>query len=254
MENTTLKAKTRENKGRGLRTLRNEGLVPAVLYGHKVDLEALSIDTKELEGFLKTAGESTIVQLYIDDKKEPRNVIIKEIQIDPINENVTHLDFYQVKMTEKMKAKVKINYTGESQAVKESGGILIKNFSEVEIECLPADLPKEIELDITPLTTFEDILYIKDLNVPDNVKIMPEPDEVVATVTPPRSEKELEELDQEVEEKVDEVEGVEKEEEEMEATEEEAAAAPEKKDKGAAEPPEEAKGVPEPEKKGPEKK
>ena len=254
MENTVLKAKTRENKGKGLRTLRNEGMIPAVLYGHKVDSEALSIDSKEFEGFMKIAGESTIIQLYIDDKKEPRNVIIKEIQIDPITENVIHLDFYQVKMTEEMKAKVKINYTGESQAVKESGGILIKNFSEIEVECLPANLPKEIELDITPLATFEDILNIKDLKVPDNVKVMPEPDEVVATVTPPRSEKELEELDQEVEEKVDEVEGVEKEEEEMEATESEAAAAPEKKDEGAADSKEEAKGAPEPEKKEPEKK
>ena len=126
-------------------------------------------------------------------------------------------------MTEKMRTKVSLNFIGRSKAVKE-GGVLVKNLEEIEVECLPLDLPHEIKVDISKLKTFDDVIKIEDLAIPPKVKILENKDEIVATVTPPRTEEELKALEEEVEEKVEEVEGVKKEEVSPEAeTEEEGA-------------------------------
>jgi large subunit ribosomal protein L25 len=108
------------------------------------------------------------------------------VQKHYLKSNPIHVDFYEVKMTEKLTATVQLEFIGESNAVKALGGTLVKNLTEVEVECLPADLPHQIDVDITTLNTFEDTILVKDLNVSDKVEIKVEADEMVAKVQPPR--------------------------------------------------------------------
>lgn len=215
MDVIKLSAKTRNVFGRKLKKDRAKGLIPAVIYGREIKSESLWIDNLEFSKLLKKSGESTMISLKIDDKEE-RNVIIYEIQRDPITRKIIHSDFFQVKMDEEIETEVELVYIGESPAVKELGGVLVKSLDEVTVKCLPADLPSEINVDISKLKSFDDYIYIKDLPISSKIKIDLEPDTVVALVSPPRTEEELEGLSQKVEEDISKVEGVEKKEDSIE--------------------------------------
>jgi len=211
MNKIELKSKTRTKLGK-VKSIRAQRKIPCVLYGAEIkESIPLEIGYKEFKKVYNEAGESTIIELIIDDKNK-KNVLIKDIQLDPITSNYNHVDFYQINMKEKIFANVELNYIGVSPAVKDLAGILVKNLNEIEVNCLPGDLPKEIIVDISVLKTFNDFIRIKDLKISDKVEISANIEDIVTTVTPPRSEKELEALNEEVEEKVDEVEGVKKEE------------------------------------------
>jgi large subunit ribosomal protein L25 len=186
--------------------------IPCVLYGNKIENVILWVKRKEFRSVYEQAGESTIIKLKLDGKDE-RNVIIKEVQKDILNSNPIHIDFYQVRMDEEIEAEIELEFIGESPAVKELGGVLVKNMDEVPVKCLPGDLPPSIEVDVSRLKTFEDYIYIKDLTISDKVEVLVDLETVVAMVSPPRSEEELAELESEVKEDVTKVEGVVKEEE-----------------------------------------
>lgn len=190
-----IEATPRDIKGKTVRTLRSKGQVPAVLYGHNVAAQSLAVPASTFNKIFKEAGESTIVKLKVNGS-EPVNVLIQDVQRHGTEDTIAHVDFYQVNMSEKLKANVPLVFVGESQAVKALGGTLVHVFSEVEVESLPGDLPHEIQVDISGLSTFEDAIRIKDLNIDhDKVKILVEnPELVVASVQAPRSEEELKEL------------------------------------------------------------
>lgn len=237
MEKISIVAKTRTDFGKKLGAHRREGEIPAILYGHGIKSKPLFVDCLTFQKVYKEAGESSIVEVTLDEK-EKKNVLIKDVQKDPVTERFLHVDFYQVKLTEKIKAKVALTFFGSSPAVKEKGGILVKNIDEIEVEALPADLPKEIKIDVSSLREFVDVIKIKDLSISPKVTVLAKAEDVVVTVTPPRTEEELKALEEKPEEKVEEVEGVKKEEGAMakpEATEQEAAAKPEKKEEKKAE-------------------
>lgn len=223
-------AEKRDVFGRKTNAGRRQGKIPAVIYGRGIKTESLWIDELEFSRLLKKSGESTVISLEVKngkeglkkgekekkeesvDSKNNRNAIIYEIQNDPMSGKIIHVDFFQVKMDEEIETEVEISYVGESPAVKEQGGVLVKNIDEVTVKCLPTDLPSEIKVDISNLKTFDDYIYIKDLNVSSKVKIDLDPETVVALVSPPRTEQELEELSEKVEEDVSKVDGMEKEE------------------------------------------
>lgn len=215
MDMVKLSAKKRNVFGRKLKKDRAKGLIPAVIYGREIKSESLWIDNLEFSKLLKKTGESTMINLKIDGKEE-RSVIIYEIQRDPVTRKIIHSDFFQVKMDEEIETEVELVYIGESPAVKELGGVLVKSLDEVTVKCLPADLPSEINVDISKLKSFDDYIYIKDLPISSKIKIDLEPDTVVALVSPPRTEEELEGLSQKVEEDISKVEGVEKKEDSIE--------------------------------------
>lgn len=215
-----LSVNLRSEIGNKNNALRRKGLVPAVLYGHKIKNILLIIDALKLEKIYKKAGENTLIKLKItkQDKSdvEERVVLIHDIDKDPVKDNLIHVDFYQVKMNEAISAEVPLIFIGKSSAIDRDGGLLIKSFQHLEIQSLPQDLPHEIQVDISSLETFDDKICIKDLKISDKVKIMAEPEEVVVSVIPPRTQEELEQLEEKPEEKVDEikVEGEDKKEEE----------------------------------------
>ncbi len=214
-----LNAKIRETLGKKVKSLRKQGVIPAVLYGAKIKLMPLGIDYNEFEKVYEQAGESTVVKLKIknkEKKEEMRNVLIYDVDQEPVTDKFIHIDFYQVRMDKPITVEVPLVFEGESLAVETEDGVLIKNITEVEVEALPANLPHEIKVDISTLKTFEDSIHIKDLKVSEGAKILAEFEEVVVSVIPPRSEEELAALEEEVaaegeprlerEEKVEEVE------------------------------------------------
>jgi large subunit ribosomal protein L25 len=202
----TLEAKKREVKGRKVKDLRKKGILPAVLYGPKVENISIEIDAKEFDIVYKKAGESSLINLKIGNKEYP--VLISETKTDPISDNFIHIDFYQPILTKEVEARVPLVFEGESLAVKELGGTLVKEMQDLEVIALPQNLPHEIRIDIGKLKTFEDEILIKDINFPAGVKANKNLDDVVAVVTPPQ--KVEEELEKPIEEKVEDVEKIEK--------------------------------------------
>ena len=200
-----LEVKIRE-KG-GVNQLRQAGLVPGVVYGHGSENLNVTVPRVSLEQTLKVAGENTMLELEIGDGKT-KHVLIHDLQRDPVKELLNHVDFLEVRLDQKIKADVPLEFTGESVAVKELSGVLVRNIQHIEVEALPQNLPHNIEVDISRLKTFEDRVTAADLKVGSDVKILSKPDAIIALVVPPRSEEELEALKTEVVEDVSKVEGV----------------------------------------------
>jgi large subunit ribosomal protein L25 len=218
MENIVLHAQPREVFGKKVKALRKKGQIPAILYGHKVKSKPLLVNKTEFEKVFKEAGVSSLVNLKVNHES-PQKVLIREPQRDPISLEPLHVDFYKIKMTEKIRTEIPLKFVGESPAVKELDGTLITNRDTIEVECLPEALVHEIEVDVSGLKTLDDVIKVSDLNVPEGIEVLNEPEETVASIMPPRSEEELAELEAPVEEKVEEVEEVEKKEEEAEEEE-----------------------------------
>ena len=225
MEKRKLKVKLRDRTGKEyVKKLRKNGLLPAVLYGpHLKKSLSLQIDIKELRSFLSQSDKAKIITLEITDQKTDKqhNVIIKDSQWDLIKGDLQHLDFYAVTRGETVTTTVPISFVGKSQGEK-IGGIVEHLVRELDLECLPKDLPSIIEVDITPLG-LGDSLSVGDIKVPSGIKVLTHPQEVVVSVVSPAKE----EVKVEEKEAAEEVEVVGKE-KEIEETEKEET---EKKDK-----------------------
>jgi len=218
----TIAAKIRKDLGKKVKSLRKKDVLPAVLYGPKIKTTPLEIDYKTFEKAHKEAGESSLIKLELQTKpKKEYLVLIYETVRDHLTEKLIHVDFYQPDLKKEVTTEVPIVFEGKALAVKDLEGTLVKNISEVEVRALPQNLPKEIKVNVENLKTFEDVILIKDLSFSTGVKILRNPEEVVASVTAP--EKVEEELEKPIEEKIEEVEKVEekeiKEEEETKETE-----------------------------------
>lgn len=198
MTDLILIAKTRNLFGKKNKYLRRQNKVPAVIYGHGLKSQSIEIDNLLFKKIYESAGESTLVDLKVNDQK-PVKVLIQEVQLDPLTEQYLHVDFHQVKMTEKMAAEVPLKFIGEAPIVKEQGGILVKNLDKIKIECLPNDLIHEVAVDISGLKNFEDTIHVQDLNIPKGIDVLDKPEETVVLVEKPRTEEELKALEEKVE-------------------------------------------------------
>lgn len=196
MEQPTLKAQTREILGKKVKVLRGKGQIPAVLYGNNFKAQSLTLSSQEVEKISESAGEATLINLEIPGQK-PSKVLIRHLQRDPVRDTLIHLDLYKVDMSQEIQTEIPLEFVGTSAAVEELEGNLITNKTTVEVECLPDKLVSKIEVDISPLKTFDNLLLVKDLLIPEGIKVLDEPDEVIAQVTPPRSDEELEALEEE---------------------------------------------------------
>src|SRR3989344_2780943 len=176
-----LTATKREVFGKHLTALRAAGSLPAELYGHGIENQHLSVTLKEFKKVLKAAGESTMIDLVVAGKKHP--VMIHEVMTDPRSDEVVGIDFYQVRLDQKLKLKVPLVFVGESAGVKEKQGTLIKALSEVEVEALPQDLPRSIEVNIAKLVDIGSNIQVKELPVASGVKVLVDGEFVVATIS-----------------------------------------------------------------------
>lgn len=187
-----ISATSRTEFGRKTKALRNKGFLPAVLYGVGVPAMSLTVSAREFQKVLTAAGETSLVTVSVEGK--PYNVLIHDVAKDPMTLAPIHADFYAVRMDKPIEAKVPLAFSGESPAVKNDGGILVKVLHELAVKALPKDLPHEIIIDINRLEKFEDKIHIKDITLPAGVTAEGDADEVIALVEPPRSDAELEEL------------------------------------------------------------
>jgi len=201
-----LSAQTRK-KDEKPEALRRQGKLIAILYGPETKNKLLKLDYRSFEKIFAEAGKSSLISIEVEGTKEKVPVLIHEVQRDSLTEKFLHVDFYQPKLKEKMEAKIPLVFEGESKAVKDLEGTLIKNIQELEIKALPKDLPREIRVSVESLKTFEDNILIKDLKLPKEIEILKKPDEVIASVSAP--EKVEEELQKPIKEKVEEVKKVE---------------------------------------------
>lgn len=198
MERPVLKVQKREITGKAVAELRRGGLIPAVVYGKGKENENLSVNRLEFEHIYKEVGSSAIIKLEVDESGE-KNVLIHDVSLGAVSGLPEHIDFYEVSMTEKITATVPLHFVGDSPAVIDLQGTLLTNKDEVEVECLPTDLPQNIEVDISILSDFEKAIHVADLKIPSGVEIKDDPEELVVTVEPPRSEEEMAELEEPVE-------------------------------------------------------
>ena len=189
---------------------RNKESIPGVLYGPGMENIVLEVDSKEFMKAYEDAGESSLINLEPFEGSEKYLVLIHDTQRDPLTGNIIHIDFYQPDLKKEVEVEVPLRFTGEAPAVKELGGTLVRNFLEVEVSALPEKLPYDIEVNVDKLVTFDDIVTIADLVVPEGVEILKESDEIIALVTPIVVEEEPEPN----EEDVDSVEKIEKKEKE----------------------------------------
>ena len=176
-----LAVETRELLGKKVVSLRREGKIPAELYGHGVKNQHLTVDAKAFRKALKEAGESTVLTLVLG--KQKFQTLIHDIQRDAISEAVTHVDFYEVRMDEKVTTEVPIVFAGDAPAVKAYGGVLVKSLEKIEVEALPADLPQNISVDLSVLGELNQTIYVRDIPIIERVKFLADPEMAVASVT-----------------------------------------------------------------------
>lgn len=170
---TQLKAFKREKVGKAAKALRRQGLVPAVIYGRGFENLNLSLDLKEFKKVYQNVGHSSVVDLLIEGEKEILKVLIADLQEEPIKNQIIHVDFHKVDLSQKVSAEIILKTVGESPAVKSGQGILLTLLSDIEVEALPLDLPHEVQVDVSPLENVGDTLSIKDLPIdPAKVKVL----------------------------------------------------------------------------------
>jgi large subunit ribosomal protein L25 len=182
MEKIELQVRNREIIGKGVKVLRQKGIVPVHLFGHGLDSLALEADVVKIEHSLAKAGENRLINLTLQDENKARPVLVREVQRDPVTGKLLHVDLYQVKMAEKMKVKVPIVLVGEAPALEIKDNAIVRPLDELTIECLPANIPEDIPVDITTLTDHGHAIRVRDLDAIPDVEILNDSDEVIVTV------------------------------------------------------------------------
>lgn len=222
-----LNAAKRMVVGSGLKVLRDSGYIPAILYGKGQESIPLQVSIKDFHKAFESAGESTLVYINVDGQSYP--TIIHDVSRDPVSDNVLHADFYKVRLDEKIKAMVPVIFEGEAPAVKDLGGIFVRNVNEIEVEAFPQDLPHELTINISGLKSIGDQILVKDLRLDTKLKLTANEDEIIATAQAPMSEEELQKALEAPTTTVEDVEVIKKEKEEEPAEEAAEIPAPEAK-------------------------
>jgi len=199
MKQTELLATTRETLGKKVRFLRRQGITPVHLFGHNVESVALQCDTAQLKSVLAQTGRTRLISLKVDEAKKPRNVVIREVQREPLTSELLHVDFYQVSMAEKIRVEVPIVSIGEAPALKSKENFLLQELNSLSIECLPGEIPNRVDIDLTSLTEVGQAIHVRDITLDEGVTILTNPEQLVVRISARRIEELVEEVEEEVE-------------------------------------------------------
>jgi large subunit ribosomal protein L25 len=186
MKEIVLKAEKRTVKGKQVKALRRAGLLPAVIYGHNVTPFAISLDHHTTSRALAGVSASHLVVIDVDG--EQHTTLVRDRMREPIHSSLIHIDFQEVSLTETLRTQVTLEFVGESPAVKVLSGVLVEGLSEVEIECLPGNLPDHLTVDLSSLKELGDGIYVRDLVAPAKVTIVTPGEEMIAVVMAPLTE------------------------------------------------------------------
>jgi large subunit ribosomal protein L25 len=187
MSRPKLSAAARQVHGKAVKNLRRQGIVPAVVFGHDVASNSIQIDAHEFELLRRRTGRNTLLDLSLDGKQAVP-VLVHQVQQHPITRKPLHVDLLVVRMTEELTVEVPVVLTGESSAVEKMGGVLLQLRNSVQVRALPDHLPQSVELDITPLEDFDQVLHVSDIVLPGDVTLLTDDGEAVARVQAPRVE------------------------------------------------------------------
>jgi large subunit ribosomal protein L25 len=183
----TLAAAPRDVTGKAVMHLRKAGKLPAVVFGHGLASTNVTVDAHELELLRRKTGPNSLVDLSVDGAKA-QPVLVSSVQLHRVTQRPLHVDFFLVRMTEELTVDVPLVATGESEAVNTLGGTLLHPIEHVRVKALPDHLPQSIQYDIASLNTFDDVIRLSALEIPGDVTLLTDPEEIVAKVLPPRVE------------------------------------------------------------------
>ena len=182
-----LQVAPRQVLGKKVKALRRGGHTPANIFGHKIESTAVQADTVELIHLLRGMSKNAIVNLSVEGESGPRTVVVRDVARDPLKGTVLHVDFFQVSMTESMRAEVPVVLTGTSDAVATYGGVLLQMVDTIAVEALPGDIPAEFVVDVSVMTELEQSVHVRDLHIDESkITVHTDPDVVVARVAAPR--------------------------------------------------------------------
>ncbi len=183
MDSLTLSASKRDILGKKTRFLRRQGITPTHLFGHNLKSLALQCDTAEVQRMIAQAQATRLINLEIEGEKQPRSIVIREIQRAEPSGQLLHVDFYQVHETERITVDIPIVLVGEAPALKEKGRLLTLGVTSLSIECLPAKLPPRIEVDLSSLEELEQTIRIRDLILSPDITVITDPNQLVVKVS-----------------------------------------------------------------------
>ncbi|HUU63148.1 MAG TPA: 50S ribosomal protein L25 [Dehalococcoidia bacterium] len=193
MNRDELKVSHRDVLGKKVRFLRREGLTPVNLYGPNIESLSLQVETSLLKRLIAKVGRNALIALNVDSAKEPRMAMIRDMQRHPLTGDLLHVGFFQVEMTHSVKADVPLLFLGEAPAAMTSHTMLIENLTSLEVEALPANLPRNIVVDLTVLKEINQSIHVRDIVVGEAVEVLTDPDQLVVKVMESKVEKLIEE-------------------------------------------------------------
>ena len=191
MERSELQSASRTVEGKQVKKLRAEGLIPAVVFGPDTPSKLIQAPERALDKTLRQAG-SMLINLFVDQEAQPRAVLAREIQRNPITGRILHVDFYQVRMTEKVKTSIPIHFVGQPPMVGSGDALLNPQISTLAVECLPNDLQDHITVDVSGLIDMHDNILVGDLVLPPGIVALDKPDDVVVSLQHLRAVEEVE--------------------------------------------------------------
>ena len=182
-----------EAQGKSNKRLRREGLVPGVVYGKGEDSTNVQVDAKTFEALYRAAGRTSVVKFRVPGQSRSTSGFIKSVQRHPLTGRALHVDYFLVDLKVEMEVEVPLVFVGEAPAVEDTGGTLLHNLSSIRVKALPGDIPHEIEVNVSVLTSLDVAIHVRDLNLNrELVQVLSDGDTLVATVVPPRAEEEPE--------------------------------------------------------------
>ena len=182
MDKIELEVTNREILGKKVKHLRRQGITPVHLFGHSIESLALQCNTGELERVLAQAGYTGLISLKLDKEKKPRTVVVREFDRDWRRGKLVHVDFYQVRMEEKIKLEIPVVLVGEAPALKFKDNMLEHELDTLTIECFPAKIPASLEVDISSLTEPGQAIRVKDVALDENITVLNDPELVVVKI------------------------------------------------------------------------
>ena len=187
MANSELNASPRTVLGKKVAQLRRTGVTPANIFGHKIESTSVQMDTVELTHLLRASSRNAIINMTVEGESAARTVVVRDLKRNAVTDQLLHVDFYQVSMTEKMRADVPVVLVGVSDAVTTFGGVLLQMSEKIAVKALPADIPVQFEIDVSRITELEGSLHVRDLEIDETkVTLHTELDVVLARVAAPR--------------------------------------------------------------------
>ncbi len=182
----TYAVEPRTTLGKRVARLRRRGVLPANIFGRGLESVAVQIEERSVRELLQAHGLNTLISLQIAGEGSPRPVVVRDVGRHPVTRVPLHLDFYQVDLQRTITGSVPVHVTGESPAVRDLGGLLLVGADSVQIEALPADMPNFVEVSMEGLADLDDEITVRDLDLPDTITVLSDPDQMLARITRPR--------------------------------------------------------------------